>query len=49
MSGDSASALTYVNLVRERANAPLLTSVTFDDIWKERRLELALEGDRWYD
>ena len=49
LTGDSASALTYVNLVRERANAPLLTSVTFDDIWKERRLELALEGDRWYD
>lgn len=27
----------------------LLTSITFDDVWKERRLELALEGDRWYD
>ena len=26
-----------------------MTSVTYDDIWKERRLELALEGDRWYD
>lgn len=24
-------------------------SVSFMDIWKERRLELALEGDRWYD
>ena len=24
-------------------------SVTWDDIWKERRLELAGEGDRWYD
>jgi hypothetical protein len=25
------------------------TSITWDDIWKERRLELAMEGDRWYD
>lgn len=25
------------------------TSLTFDDIWKERRLEFAGEGDRWYD
>ena len=25
------------------------TSVTFADVWKERRLELACEGDRWYD
>lgn len=25
------------------------TSISFDDVWKERRLELACEGDRWYD
>lgn len=25
------------------------TSITWDDIWQERRLELACEGDRWYD
>lgn len=25
------------------------SSVSFMDIWKERRLEFALEGDRWYD
>ncbi len=49
LTGDSANALTYVNKVRERANAKPLTSVTFDAVWKERRLELALEGDRWYD
>lgn len=24
-------------------------TLTFDDIWKERRLEFAGEGDRWYD
>lgn len=44
-----ADALVYVNLVRTRAGAPALASVTFNDIWKERRLELAHEGDRWYD
>ena len=46
---DNASALPYVNAVRTRANASPLPSVTWEDIWKERRLELALEGDRWYD
>jgi hypothetical protein len=25
------------------------TTVTMEDVWKERRLELACEGDRWYD
>lgn len=49
LSGDAATALTYVNKVRERANATLLDEVTIQDIWKERRLELALEGDNWYD
>ena len=49
LTGDAGNALTYVNKVRERANAELLSSVTINDIWKERRLELALEGDNWYD
>lgn len=37
--------------VRHRA-IPSLTypnSVSWNDVWKERRLEFALEGDRWYD
>lgn len=46
---DNASALEYVNMVRERAGADALASVSWEDIWKERRLELAGEGDRWYD
>ena len=49
LTGDSNAALEYVNKVRARANAPLLTSVKVEDIWKERRLELAMEGDNWYD
>ena len=49
LAGDAGKALDYVNAVRTRAGVDALTSVTFDDIWKERRLELAGEGDRWYD
>ena len=25
------------------------SSLSWEDVWKERRLELACEGDRWYD
>ena len=49
LTGDSVNARIYVNKVRDRAHAKPLDSVTFDDVWKERRLELAMEGDRWYD
>ncbi|MBQ2526334.1 MAG: RagB/SusD family nutrient uptake outer membrane protein [Bacteroidales bacterium] len=49
LTGSNGPALEYVNKVRERAGADALASVTFEDIWKERRLELAGEGDRWYD
>ena len=40
------------NDVRERAALGAYTpvaSVSFDELFKERNLELALEGDRWYD
>ena len=39
------------NAVRLRSvpSAVEKTELSFDDIWKERRLELAGEGDRWYD
>jgi len=49
LTGNNGAALEYVNKVRTRAGADALTSVSYDDIWKERRLELAGEGDRWYD
>ena len=56
LTGNNAKALNYINAVRARAynekvdaTDGALTAVTFDDIWKERRLELAGEGDRWYD
>ena len=49
LGGNNAKALEYTNAVRIRAGVDELASVTFEDIWKERRLELAGEGDRWYD
>lgn len=37
--------------VRHRAIPTAIrpTEVSWNDIWKERRLEFAMEGDRWYD
>ena len=55
-SGHEADALTWINRVRDRArnsgttNYPLaLTSVTKEDVWAERRVELAFEGHQFYD
>ena len=46
-----ASALKAFNAVRARSVQGYTpkTSITWNDIWKERRLELACEGDRWFD
>ena len=49
LAGNQPKALEYTNAIRQRAGVEALASVTFEDIWKERRLELAGEGDRWYD
>ncbi|QEH39677.1 RagB/SusD family nutrient uptake outer membrane protein [Chitinophaga sp. XS-30] len=46
---NDASALMYYNAVRARAGLPAKTSITADDIFTERRLELAMEGQAWYD
>jgi hypothetical protein len=43
-----ADAYTPLNLVRDRANL-LPVAATIDAIWKERRVELALEHDRFWD
>lgn len=44
-------ALDAFNQVHKRAlpTAADKKEITFDEVWKERRLELACEGDRWYD
>ena len=50
-STTDASAIDAFYKVRSRAikSAARPTSITSNDVWKERRLELAMEGDRWYD
>lgn len=50
-STSDPEALRLFNAVRKRAipSHVNVTSLTFEDIFKERRLELALEGDNWYD
>lgn len=50
-STSDAKALKAFNDVRGRSvqGYEAKTSITWQEIWKERRLELACEGDRWYD
>ena len=50
-STTNADALYAFNQVHQRAVPSDVekSSLTFDEVWKERRLELAGEGDRWYD
>ncbi|MCC8171080.1 MAG: RagB/SusD family nutrient uptake outer membrane protein [Parabacteroides sp.] len=50
-STSDAGAIDAFYQVRHRAipSYQRPTSVTWEDVWKERRLELAMEGDRWYD
>ncbi len=48
-STSDPEALKYFNAVRERAGMPDMTSITFDNIFQEKRVETALEGNAWYD
>lgn len=48
-STEDATALLYFNKVRERAKMDAKTSLTYDDIIHERRVELCMEGQYWYD
>lgn len=48
-STSDSRALQYFNAVRTRAGVPVKASITADDIFVERRLELAMEGQAWYD
>jgi hypothetical protein len=45
----SGEALSRVNEIRARAGLLPAVSVTLQSIWKERRLEMAMEHDRWFD
>ena len=51
--GQTATAITYLNQIRNRAGLTATKAASQIDvrnaIWKERRLELALEHDRFFD
>lgn len=47
--GFTSEALVRVNEIRNRAGLTNLTSITLQAIYKERRLEMAMEHDRWFD
>ena len=48
-SGNSGKALEYVNKVRERAQAPLYSTIDMDKIKLECQVELCMEGHRFMD
>ncbi len=52
-NGKTTEALTYLNMVHTRAGLTAYTGLTQSDarekIYLERRLELFLEGQRWFD
>ena len=50
-STSDESAIDAFYQVRHRAISTYErpSVITWEDVWKERRLELACEGDRWYD
>lgn len=47
--GDSIGALLQINKIRVRAGLDTLARINMDQIYKERRLEMAMEHDRWFD
>ena len=50
-SSTSSEVIDAFMAVRNRAipSAKRPAQVSWEDIWKERRLEFAMEGDRWFD
>jgi hypothetical protein len=48
-STSDATALEYFNRVRTRAGMPAKTSISYEDLRYERRIELAFEGQYWFD
>jgi len=48
-STSDADALKYYNAVRQRAGVAPKTSITYADIFLEKKIEFAFEGHAWYD
>ncbi len=48
-NSSSTTDVEYFNLVRTRAGMDTKSSITYEDLRHERRVELAFEGQYWYD
>ena len=48
-AGDEATARTYINMVRTRVGLSEITLADNASLRHERRVELAMEGHRWFD
>ena len=48
-TADAAALDAFNKVHHDRAGLPVVTSITSDDILKERRVEFAFEGDYWFD
>ncbi len=48
-NSSSTSDVEYFNLVRKRAGMATKSTVTYEDLRHERRVEFAFEGQYWYD
>ena len=48
-AGDEATARTYINMVRTRAGLTEIAQADNAALRHERRVELAMEGHRWFD
>lgn len=48
-AGMSGESVDRINEIRTRAGLPTVTSVTIQSILNERRWEMAMEYDRWFD
>jgi hypothetical protein len=47
--GPASRGAESLNKIRRRAGLDEIASPTFDDVFKERRIELAFEFEFWYD
>ena len=48
-STSDPEALKFYNAVRQRAGVAPKTSITYNDIFIEKKIEFAFEGHAWYD
>ncbi len=48
-STTDVTAISYYNLLRTRASVSTKSELTFEDLFEERRRELCMEGQFWYD